>query len=169
MSSESRDWLTWLLPPDPSPLAELVGPENPDLHTRLIEYFRELRAWYWKMSTVTMAFMIFIVWAFSGYGFARADGIKPSVDEAVQPIQKQIEDLRVAVAGLKASTDQVVNELYELRATSVADQIRRLIARRCKEVDPAERGRLRDEIDYAQVRYEQYAHRKYDEPTCQEL
>lgn len=135
----------FFVPPDPS-VMDWVPAGHPDLVQRAEKSLKEIRMWYWKVSgsifllAAGMAYIVFFA------GFVRASDV-----ETLAQSQKTL--------------TQAVNDQL---AVSTADNICRLVARRAKETNDAERWRLRVDIDELQKRYRAYSgnNEYYPEQRC---
>lgn len=163
-----------MAPPDPAPLVDILSEsydesDEGSRHDRLMQYLKELRLWYWKLSSAIVVFIVFAVWAVSGHGFARSNDVSLAMAQILAPLNQRLDTVETAMREQETTNKALLGEVYKLRASSVADRIRQVLAARCRETVPYQRDRLRSTIDELQNEYAKYAGVRYVEPPCQEL
>ena len=141
-------FLRWVLPPDPSVIIDLIDLGDPKRLKIASRFAMELKFWYWKVSGISVATLIFMPWAYATFSHAR--DVEANVQRAMAPLQTQLTVL--------------TNALYEQLASSTADRICVLVGTMTREEQPIEQRRLRAEIDKEQVKYRLYTNRDRDYP-----
>jgi hypothetical protein len=133
--------LGFFVPPNPI-VTDWVTHTDPDLLKRAEKSMKELQMWYWKMSGAVFLLVVGLTWVVFFAPFARA--------QSVDALSKSQSELSIAI--------------NEQLAVATADNICRMVLRRSKEGDGAERWRLRQDIDALQQRYRTYTKRNEDYP-----
>lgn len=156
--------LTILRPPDP--------PQS-DTKDEIKKYNTRLHRYYFNVSITLMSLIILSAWAASPIGFARAQNIRPQIDDALKPVKEDISKLQDAVIAVTKSQETNTKRLAISLANSVAGEIRLLASKRCKERGPTgnaqERERLTKEIDRKQDEYYELRGSYYAIPNCEDL
>jgi len=125
-------------------------PQSDDVEEQR-KYRRAMHSWTARMSILAFAGALAITVAVSPYGFARAA------------------DFRAEIKAIKETQDRDSKRLALSLSNGVASEIRFLQAKRCKEVDSAERDRLIRETDRKQDEYRELRGEFYRVPRCEDL
>jgi hypothetical protein len=156
--------LTILRPPT------LPQSDEPD---KMRAYHIRVANYHFNIAIAVMTLLVIAAWAASPLGFARADSIKPQIDEALKPVQADIKKLETAIIAVTASQETNTRRLAVSLANSVAGEIRLLASKRCKERGAQgnyqERERLTKEIDRKQDEYNELRQSRYTIPSCEDL
>lgn len=153
----------------------LRPPELPqsDEPAEIKKYNERVARYHFNIAVSVMALLVLTAWAASPLGFARADSIKPQIDEALKPVKAEISKLEDAVIAVTNAQKTNTTRLAISLANSVAGEIRLLASKRCKERgangNAAERERLTREIDRKQDEYLELRQSYYTIPTCEDL
>lgn len=137
---------------------------------------RALRAWRVRIAIIACAAFLLVVSLilpalFVGlpnmgrvaWATAVAAETDDKISKAVQPLQKDIADLRVEVKAQTAATNAVLAEI-------AYREVFELTRRRCKSADEPERDRLWRDILANAARYRQYSGiAEFDPPRCTDL
>lgn len=109
----------------------------------------------WRGWIMLLSLYVFAGWQVIGLGRpARADEVDKKIEKAIEPIKKELSEQRLIL-------DTVSEQLTVSLAESKAAEIRHLVSRRCKEIDPRERERIIKEIDRKQNEYVQLKGERY--------
>lgn len=153
--------LGWVIPPDPAVTDFFVAEDSP-LYRRREEAMKTIQLWRWKVSITIMLFTLLSFWAFSPWGWTTT----ADISKVIEPVKGEVAEMKQDVKEAKKTNKEILDVLGELRSVSVGDQIRRLVAQRCR-AKGYERDGLQSDIDEAQRRYNNFAHLgNYPEPPC---
>lgn len=155
-------------PPDPK-VSDLMGPE-----ASMSKVEDALKNGYWWRVKVSLTliglFILAMAALFSPWGFVTASDLKQVVDakveESMKTMKAEQQQIKADVAELKATQIQQTFVLNEILKTSIATNICRLLARRQRESNEAERVALRTDIDTEQGKYKAVAAEYYPESRC---
>jgi hypothetical protein len=129
-----------------------------------------MRRWQIGISTVLAAIVVVIAGSFTTpYGFALAGDASTQTAEAVKPLADSVQQIEKKLVQNEQANQQMLAVLNELRASSVANGIDRLIRRRCIETDGDELQALRRDIEQQKSIYYTLAKARYSEPSCDEV
>lgn len=159
MSEFINNLFSWIRPPNPSVLLEIVHNSDPTVMERVGEYIVDVRSWYTKMTTCSVLSVCFGIWAASPVGFARVSDVRAQIQEVLEPLSVQVHKL-------STSTELLTGAVYRQLSSQASEQICRLVLRLNKEENFDERRRLRTEIDVTQEVYRQYSITKSDYPEA---
>lgn len=159
-------FIGFLVPPEPNPWELVPGVPPKDAE----EAVKAMRRWQRGMSAVAAASVVLFAGSFfTPYGFAVANDSKEQAVEATKPLVAAVTEIKAKLVANETANRQVMAALNELRAAAVADNIDRLIRRKCVETDAFELQALRRDINNGKSLYKELASREYDEPSCEEL
>jgi len=128
-----------------------------------------LHRWTFKVSLAVLTFGVVGSWAFTPWGFARADDIKAKVDEAIAPITAEVAQVKKQLTDINSQVEVNSRRLSLALANGIASELRFIQAKRCKEQSPAERDRLIAESDRKQDEYRELRGEYYRIPRCEDL
>lgn len=157
-----------VVPPDPCPWELPPGADPKTVE----EAKRAMRRWQLGIAgTLGVALVGLAVAAFTDYGFAYAADVKEQIAAEIRPVKESISKIEGKLTANEVSNKQVVTLLNELKAVTVADNLDRLIKRKCREADIDELRALRREIQDNKDLYQSLLgdNKMYVEPTCTEL
>lgn len=156
-----------LKPPDVCPWDLVPGTHNREKEE---EVKRAMRRWQAGVSVIlTMLFMIVVGSFTTPYGFALAGDTKEQTQKVTEPLSTTIAKIEQRSKDSEEAQRQMLAALNELRAVAVADNLDRLVRRRCIERDSDELQAVRRAIEDNKRAYYGFARREYDEPSCAEL
>lgn len=159
-----------VVPPDPCPWDHLPGAVPPTVDIE--EAKRSMRRWQLGMaSLLAITFVGAVIAAFTPYGFAYAEDVKGQITKEILPVKEAMAKIEAKMTTNEESNKQVVALLNELKAVTVADNLDRLVKRRCRESDVDELRALRREIQEGKDLYQSLlgGNKMYVEPSCAEL
>lgn len=129
-----------------------------------------MRRWQLGMFGAMSVTLVVIVGSFlTPYGFAVAGDAANRTTEAVKPLADAVQKIQADLKINEQVNIQTIAALNELRAVAIANNIDRLIRRRCIETDIDELQGLRRDIDAQKRAYEALARVQYSEPSCTEV
>lgn len=155
--------------PDLQPVVEETEFQNPQQARTVGRFVRSFDMWGVKISMTFLAITIFAVWA-TTLGFVRAGDVdakvKSEVKAAVAELETRQNEIRDDVALIKEQNWRMEGALNEILKSTTATSICRILARRQRETDQAERAALRLDIDEEQAKYRTAAGEYYPESRC---
>jgi hypothetical protein len=153
--------LLFLRPPD------LPQDDSDAEHKR---YRKALAHWSTKVVMVMAVFAVAGAWALSPIGFARAGDLEDKINTAIEPLQKQQDNLKTQLNQVQNLQARDSRRLSLSLANGIASEIRFLLSKSCKEKDGDERERLYREISKKTDEYEEFKGVPFGAwPKCGEL
>jgi len=135
------------------------------------KYRAKVAAYHYKLSMVMLALIVFTGWALSPLGLARAQNVKPQIQEALAPVEAEVQQLKTILAQVTTNQELNAKRLTRSLSNSVASEMRFMQAKRCKlsNAEEQERERLWNEIERKQDEYQELRNERYNLPNCAEL
>lgn len=158
--------LGFLVPPDPAPWD--LPPTASDKDRQ--EAIRAMRRWKLGVSSLLgVVVLVLIGSAMTPYGFALAADGQTATQKAIAPLEQTVAKIDERSKENEKANQQMLDALNELRAAAVADNLDRLVRRRCVETDVDELTAIRRSLQDMKVTFASLAKREYVEPSCAEL
>lgn len=163
----------FFVPPDP-PLSDFMIIDDFDQRSKAEEAMKALRYWRLKVSGTLVLGAGLAIWAFTPWGFVKADEFGRRLDQAVtESVQRAVKDIKEDQARINAKLAEINSRgerqeavLEEILRSQIAATVCRIIVRRNVETDSAERGRLREDADKEQEKYKSLVGDYYPESRC---
>ena len=130
---------------------------------------RLVRRWRWNVAVLLLSGFLFAVWTRTPWGYVLAGDAERKVREAVEPLQKQISEVRQAVSDVADETKDLKRLLLRKLAADLEREIVDAQIRKCKasSLDAAEY--FRAQLSEKQMACYELTHREYKPPSCAEI
>lgn len=146
-------------PPDFDQLLDALNMEDVEEYSKWANFVKSLERYGNKISWTFFAILLFVLFAFSPWGFVLAGNQAKQIDDKLKTTEERLSGIETQNAAMKSSLDELVAE-------KVANGICRIVVRLRKEVDVTEIVALRNDLTNAQKRYKALTTENYPETRC---